>query len=71
MEIQKEMHPNQQAMELERSCDTRWSSKSGSVHKILQLLDVLLEALAGFPETSGQNENKSRAAPAADATCDF
>lgn len=56
MEVQKEMHPNRQVMELERSCDTRWSSKSGSVYKILQLLDVLLEALAGFSETSGQSK---------------
>lgn len=56
MEVQKEMHPNRQVMELERSCDTRWSSKSGSVHKILQLLDVVLETLAGFSKTSGQSK---------------
>lgn len=55
-EIQKEMHPNYQCMELERSCNTRWSSKSGSVHKILQLLDVLLGALAEFAKTSGQTK---------------
>lgn len=56
MELQKEMHPDRQCMELERSCDTRWSSKSGSVHKILQLLDVLLEAQAEYAETSGQTK---------------
>lgn len=54
MEIQKEMHPDRQSMELERSSDTRWSSKSGSVHKIFKLLDVLLEALAECTEGSGQ-----------------
>lgn len=54
--LQKEMHPNRQCMELERSCDTRWSSKSGSVHKILHLLDVILEALAEHAESSGQTK---------------
>ncbi len=32
----------------------RWSSKSGSVHKILRLLDVFLEPLAGYAKTSEQ-----------------
>lgn len=47
--LQKETHPNRQCIELERSCDTRWSSKSGSVHKILHLLDVILELWLNMP----------------------
>ena len=31
MENQKEMHPQRPCKELERSCETRWNSKSGSV----------------------------------------
>ncbi|KAL7381111.1 hypothetical protein ABVT39_000625 [Epinephelus coioides] len=59
MEIQKEMHPDRQSMALERSSNTRWSSKSGSVHKILKLLDVLLEALAECAEGSGQTKTEA------------
>lgn len=43
--LQKEMHSSCQCVKLEYSWNTR-SSISGSVHKILQLMDVLLEALA-------------------------
>lgn len=43
-------------MELERSCQTRWSSKSGLVHKILELLDALKETLAEYAESSGQTK---------------
>ncbi len=56
VELQKEMHPERPCKELERSCDTRWSSKSGSVHKALEMLDVLLETLAEYSETSGQTK---------------
>ena len=55
-EIQTEMHPDRLSMEQERASDSRWSSKSGSVHKILKLLDVLLEALAECAEMSGQTK---------------
>ena len=50
MEIQKEMG-RVKCLELQRACDTRWSSKSGSVHKILSLLDEILEALCEYAET--------------------
>lgn len=56
MALQKKMHSNRQCMELERSCQTRWSSKSGSVHKILELLDALQETLAEYAESSGQTK---------------
>lgn len=56
VELQKEMHPERPCKELERSCDTRWSSKSGSVHKVLEMLDILLETLAEYSETSGQTK---------------
>ena len=56
IEIQKEMHSDRLSMELERASDTRWSSKSGSVHKIPNLLDVLLEAFAECAEMSGQTK---------------
>lgn len=52
--LQKEMHPNRQCMELDRPCEMRWSSKSGSMHKIFVLPDVYLEALAKYVESSGQ-----------------
>ncbi len=32
--------------------DTRWDSQSGSVTKILTLLDVILETFAAYSETS-------------------
>ncbi|CAM4577289.1 unnamed protein product [Leuciscus chuanchicus] len=56
VEFQKEMHPERPCKELERSCETRWSSKSGSVHKILEMLDVFLETLAEYSETSGRTK---------------
>ncbi len=56
VELQKEMHPERPCKELERSCDTRWSSKSGSVHKVLEMLDVLLKTLGEYSETSGQTK---------------
>ena len=56
IEIQKELNPKRKVMELDRSCDTRWSSKSESVHKVLHLLDVILEGLAEFSESSGQTK---------------
>lgn len=52
MEIQKQLHPSRQCLELERSIDTRWGSKSGSVSKVLILLDCILELLA---ECSGSS----------------
>lgn len=48
------MHPDRKLIELERATDVRWSSKSGSVSKTLQLLDVILESLAEISEESGQ-----------------
>lgn len=57
IEVQKELRPGRPCLELERSTDTRWSSKSGSVDKILTLLDVILEVLEEYAETgSGQTK---------------
>uniref|UniRef100_A0A3B3R0H2 DUF4371 domain-containing protein n=1 Tax=Paramormyrops kingsleyae TaxID=1676925 RepID=A0A3B3R0H2_9TELE len=53
---QKELHPGRRCLELERSADTRWSSKSGAVSKVLTLLDVILEVLAEYAESSGQSK---------------
>uniref|UniRef100_A0A8C9YWK2 TTF-type domain-containing protein n=1 Tax=Sander lucioperca TaxID=283035 RepID=A0A8C9YWK2_SANLU len=53
---QKELHPGRPCLELERSTDTRWSSKSGAVSKVLTLLDVILEVLAEYAESSGQSK---------------
>lgn len=52
MSIQKELNPGRQCLELERSVDTRWGSKSGSVTKVLTLLDAILETFAEYSETS-------------------
>lgn len=57
MEIQKELHPDRQGMELELSVDTRWGSKSGSVSKVLALLDAILETLA---ECSDSNSGPTK-----------
>lgn len=56
IEVQKELHPDRPCIELERSTDVRWSSKSGSVSKVLLLLDVILEVLADFSEACGQTK---------------
>ncbi len=56
LEIQKEMHPHRQPLELERSSDTRWSSRASSVSKVLQLLDVILEMLAQCSEKNGETK---------------
>ncbi len=56
LEIQKEMHPHRQPLELERSLDTRWSSRASSVSKVLQLLDVILEMLAQCSEKNGETK---------------
>ncbi len=56
LEIQKEMHPHRQPLELERPSDTRWSSRASSVSKVLQLLDVILEMLAQCSEKNGETK---------------
>ncbi len=56
LEIQKEMHPHRQTLELERPSDTRWSSRASSVSKVLQLLDVILEMLAQCSEKNGETK---------------
>uniref|UniRef100_A0A8C1TUJ4 HAT C-terminal dimerisation domain-containing protein n=1 Tax=Cyprinus carpio TaxID=7962 RepID=A0A8C1TUJ4_CYPCA len=56
---QKELHPGRfihSCLELERSTDTRWSSKSRAVSKVLTLLNVILEVLAEYAESSGQSK---------------
>ena len=40
----------------ERSTDVLWSSKSGSVSKVLLLLVLILEVLADFTEACGQTK---------------
>lgn len=55
MQLQKEMHPDRKERELERGTDVRWGSRSGSVRKTLELLDVILESLAEFSEENGQH----------------
>uniref|UniRef100_A0A3B4X175 TTF-type domain-containing protein n=1 Tax=Seriola lalandi dorsalis TaxID=1841481 RepID=A0A3B4X175_SERLL len=56
LEIQKQMRPGKKTMELEQSCDVRWSSWSNAVSKVLTLLGPILEALATFSESSGQTK---------------
>lgn len=52
LEMQKELNPTRQPLELERSTDVRWSSKSGSVKKVLTLLDAVLEVLSEFGDSA-------------------
>uniref|UniRef100_A0A667Y2X2 TTF-type domain-containing protein n=1 Tax=Myripristis murdjan TaxID=586833 RepID=A0A667Y2X2_9TELE len=56
LELQKELHPDRPTLELERSTEMRWSSKSGSLSKVLTLLDVILETLSECAEGSGQTK---------------
>lgn len=50
----QELHPDAPHLELVRSTDIRWSSKSESVSQVLTLYDVILETLSEFAEGSGQ-----------------
>lgn len=52
MDIQKELNPTRQPLELERSSDVRWSSKSGSVKKVLTLLDGVLKVLSEYSDSA-------------------
>lgn len=52
LEMQKELNPTRQSLELERSTDVRWSSKSGSVKKVLTLLDAVLEVLSEYGDSA-------------------
>nr|XP_033815478.1 zinc finger MYM-type protein 1-like [Geotrypetes seraphini] len=54
LEVQKELHPDRQCLELESLRDTKWSLKSGSVKKVLTLFDVILEVLAELSNSAGQ-----------------
>ncbi|KAK7163906.1 hypothetical protein R3I94_002577 [Phoxinus phoxinus] len=56
LDIQKQMRPGQKTLELERSCNVRWSSCSNAVSKVLTLLGPILETLATFSESSGQTK---------------
>lgn len=56
LQIQKELHPNKPCLEIVRSMDIRWSSKSESVSRVLTLYDVILETLSEFAEGSGQTK---------------
>ncbi|KAJ4947757.1 hypothetical protein JOQ06_009790 [Pogonophryne albipinna] len=56
IEIQKELRPGKPTLELERSCDVRWSSWSCAVSKVLTLLGQILETLADFSQSSGHSK---------------
>ncbi|KAF3844479.1 hypothetical protein F7725_007642, partial [Dissostichus mawsoni] len=59
IEIQKELRPGKPTLELERSCDVRWSSWSCAVSKVLTLLGPILETLADFSQSSGHSKIKA------------
>lgn len=42
VDIQKEMRPDDRPLELERGCDTRWSSRSTAVSKVSNVLATLM-----------------------------
>ena len=48
--------PGKKTLELEQSCDVRWSSWSNAVSKVLRLLGPILETLATFSESLGQTK---------------
>ena len=56
LEIQKQIRPGQKSLELERSCDVRWSSWSNAVSKALTLLGPIVETLTTFSKSSGQTK---------------
>ncbi|XP_030072332.1 zinc finger MYM-type protein 1 [Microcaecilia unicolor] len=60
LDVQKQLHPDRQCLELEQLTDTKWSSKSGSVKKVLMLFDVILEVLVEFANSAGQIKLESQ-----------
>ena len=45
LDVQHERYPNVQALELARSCSTRWSSRSLEVERFLRRFDCILDTL--------------------------
>ena len=48
LDVQHERYPNVQALELARSCSTRWSSHSLEVESFLRRFDCILDTLSIF-----------------------
>ncbi|KAI6652413.1 Zinc finger MYM-type protein 1-like [Oopsacas minuta] len=48
IDVQDERYPNVQALELTRSCSTRWSSRSLEVERFLRRFDCILDTLSIF-----------------------
>mgnify|MGYP003502848750 FL=1 len=50
LEMQKAHYPNAPPLELVHSCDTRWSSRSLEVEKVLRRFDCILDTLELFED---------------------
>mgnify|MGYP003471349868 FL=1 len=50
LEMQKAHYPNAPPLELVHSCDTRWSSRSLEVKKVLRRFDCILDTLELFED---------------------
>ena len=48
LDVQHERYPNVQAIELARSCSTRWSSRYLEVERFLRRFDCILDTLSIF-----------------------
>ena len=48
LDAQHKCYPNMQALELARSCSTRWSSRSLEVERFLRRFDCILDTLSIF-----------------------
>ena len=50
LDIQHEHYPNVQALELARSCNTRWFSRSLELERFLRRFDCILDTLSIFED---------------------
>ena len=60
LDVQHMHYPNMQALELARSCNTRWSSRSLEVDRFLRRFDCILDTLSIF-----ENDNDAETSLAA------
>ena len=61
MSLQKEMYPDEKAIELKSLSETRWSAQIAACHTVKSRLDVILKLL----DRSGDESNRNRAVEAA------
>lgn len=61
IDLQKEKYPHKRPLELERGCDTRWSSRANAVTKVHELYDVILDLLSNYVTNLGPSCEEANA----------